>query len=94
MHKLEGASAAISAGLSPDTALDGLTLSDILAQVQTLESQESGLRIYIDVLLGLAVFFCAVFAVAALASLRFVLMLRRGAHHTAQNTEMFADVEI
>lgn len=53
-------------------------LGEIIKQSTALQARQAGLNKWIDGLLAIAVFFCTFFAAAAVASLRFVLQLRRG----------------
>lgn len=77
MNQLYAASQLAQGGLPVDGVL-GAPVTQILKEAQELQAREAGLKKWIDGLLAIAIFFCFFFACAAIASLRFVLQLRKG----------------
>lgn len=73
----ERASAAVAAGQSTTPIFGDRTLASLLDTAVQLEEGEKQVRKYIDGALAIAVFFCLVFFIAAVASWRFVLQLRK-----------------
>ena len=77
MHVCEQASAAVAAGQPTAPIFGDRTLASLLETAGQLEQGEKEVRKYIDGALAIAVFFCLVFFIAAVASWRFVLQLRK-----------------